>query len=223
MGPTGSITGPQSFALLRGRPVDPRRDHGRPRHARLDADRQLRRHARDPGPHRHAQHRLHVGFRPHRGPDRARRDDRSRCSRAWRQRQDFVNTVFDDSAATSITRARPPSPGPSCPHTTSTRPRSPACGKSADGTWTLQITNTSTGATSTLDTWSLNITPTITVTPVASTETSRSTASPRRWPPRSRSASRSSSSAAPTRSSSARTSRTSSATRWTPPAARAST
>ena len=40
-------------------------------------------------------------------------------------------------------------------------------GLSADGTWTLQITNSRTGNTSTLDTWSLNITPKITVQPVA--------------------------------------------------------
>ena len=42
---------------------------------------------------------------------------------------------------------------------------------SADGTWQLKITNTKTGIASTLDTWSLNITPQITVTPVNPTET----------------------------------------------------
>ena len=41
----------------------------------------------------------------------------------------------------------------------------------ADGTWHLELTNTTTGAPSTLDSWSLNITPQVTVSPVASTET----------------------------------------------------
>ena len=47
----------------------------------------------------------------------------------------------------------------------------------ADGTWHLKLTNTRPGVSRTLDSWSLNITPQVTVTPVASTETSRSTAS----------------------------------------------
>ena len=85
----------------------------------------------------------------------------------------FVNTVFDDSAPTSITAGK-------APFTGSFSPEYPAplsagettltglakAGLIADGTWHLEITNTTTGVASTLDSWSLNITPQVTVTPV---------------------------------------------------------
>ena len=131
MGPTGSITGPAVLRLRRHRPDDPRGDRGRPRHARLDADRaELRRHVQD----RQditvaAQRRVPDGFGPHRGPDRAGRDARSPCSRAW------AAPARTSSTPSSTTRRRPRSPrapprspGPSGPPTASTsRPRSPAC------------------------------------------------------------------------------------------------
>ena len=84
----------------------------------------------------------------------------------------FINTVFDDSAQTSITAGTAPFTGSFKPEYNS----NPATltslqGKGADGTWKLEITNTKTGVTSTLDSWSLNITPTITVAPVASSVT----------------------------------------------------
>ena len=155
-------------SLHRGRPVDPRRDLGRPRHARLDADR----------PNSGGTLKIQdltvslsiafpIGFRPHRGPDRARRDARSRCSRAW------AAAARTSSTPSSTTRRRPPSPrapprspGPSGPPTLGSATLTSLAARSADGTWTLQLTNTQTGATGTLDTWSLNITPAITVTPV---------------------------------------------------------
>ncbi len=86
--------------------------------------------------------------------------------------QNFINTVFDDSAATSITAGTAPFTGSFTPeYTANSATLTSLQGKSADGTWQLKITNTNTGATSTLDSWSLSITPAITVTPVASTET----------------------------------------------------
>ena len=42
-----------------------------------------------------------------------------------------------------------------------------AAGQWVPGVWTLQITNTATGTTGTLENWSLNITPAITVAPVS--------------------------------------------------------
>ena len=80
----------------------------------------------------------------------------------------FINTVFDDTAASSITQGTAPYTGTFVP---AYPPNSPTLSglkslKSADGTWTLLLTNTQTGATSTLDTWSLNINPVITVTPI---------------------------------------------------------
>ena len=69
-------------------------------------------------------------------------------------------------------RARPHSPEPSCPqYKTGSKTLTDLQGLLADGTWTLLLTNTTTGAASTLDSWSLNITPQVTVNPVASTET----------------------------------------------------
>ena len=46
-------------------------------------------------------------------------------------------------------------------------------GQWVPGIWTLQLTNTKTGATGTLDNWSLSITPLITVTPVVASEIER--------------------------------------------------
>ncbi len=86
----------------------------------------------------------------------------------------FINTTFDDSAETSIT-----DPGAAAPFTGSYRPSGQlstldghtvdiknAAGLWVPGVWTLQITNTKTGTTGTLENWSLSLTSAISVTPV---------------------------------------------------------
>ncbi len=83
----------------------------------------------------------------------------------------FINTVFDDSADSSITTGTAPFTGSYRPaqslsaldgHTVDIQnPAAPSLW--VPGVWTLQITNSATGATGMLDNWSLNITPVITV------------------------------------------------------------
>jgi len=76
----------------------------------------------------------------------------------------FTNTIFDDSAATSITAGTAPFTGafkPSGPGTLSN-----FNGKSIEGNWTLQVVNSRNGAVGTLNSWSLSVTPVIGVTPV---------------------------------------------------------
>ncbi|HEX3446680.1 MAG TPA: hypothetical protein VHS97_00395, partial [Isosphaeraceae bacterium] len=85
----------------------------------------------------------------------------------------FINTIFDDSAASSITTGTAPFTGTFQP----TGKLSTLNGLTVDmqnsalqwvpGVWTLQLSNASTGATGMLANWSLNITPVITVTPVS--------------------------------------------------------
>ena len=85
--------------------------------------------------------------------------------------QDFINTVFDDSAQNSITAGTAPFTGTFRPeYGASSTTLTDLAGLIADGIWHLQLTNTTTGSSATLDSWSLNITPQVTVTPVASTE-----------------------------------------------------
>ncbi len=82
--------------------------------------------------------------------------------------QNLVNTTFGDLAENSITQGTAPYTGTFIPaYNGSTNTLSGLAGMSADGTWTLQITNTNTAVTATLDTWSLNVLPLITVVPVA--------------------------------------------------------
>ena len=86
----------------------------------------------------------------------------------------FINTVFDDSAATSITTGTAPFTGSYQPtsslsaligHTVDIQnPADPACGSPVSGR--SRSPTPATGATGMLDNWSLNITPVITVTPV---------------------------------------------------------
>jgi subtilisin-like proprotein convertase family protein len=87
--------------------------------------------------------------------------------------QNFVNTVFDDSATTSIAAGKAPFTGTFHPEDTATGSATLAAlaGSLADGTWKLVITNTRTGVASTLDSWSLNITPQIKVTAINPTTT----------------------------------------------------
>lgn len=76
----------------------------------------------------------------------------------------FTNTIFSDSAGQSIVNG-------SAPFTGTFRPSGAGGlaifnGKSIEGDWKLEVTNTRTGASGALLDWSLNITPVITVTPV---------------------------------------------------------
>lgn len=89
-------------------------------------------------------------------------------------KSNFINTIFDDGADSSIDAGTAPFTGTYQPAT----PLSTLDGHTVDmqnpadlsqwlpGVWTLQLTNSSTTATGMLDNWSLNITPMITVTPV---------------------------------------------------------
>ena len=95
----------------------------------------------------------------------------------------FINTVFDDAAENSITTGTAPFTGtfqptgtaldPGWPHGRHARTPDPALW--VPGVWTLQLTNTETGASGMLDNWSLNITPVITVTPVSPGRTAAAT------------------------------------------------
>ncbi len=88
----------------------------------------------------------------------------------------FVNTTFDDAAETAITSGAAPFTGTFQP----TGKLSSLDGKTVDaqnatistlygpGVWTLQVTNSSTTIKGTLEGWSLNITPMLTVTGLAS-------------------------------------------------------
>jgi subtilisin-like proprotein convertase family protein len=81
--------------------------------------------------------------------------------------KNFVNTVFDDSAANSITQGTAPFTGAFRPAYGLSSPTLTGLqGKAADGTWHLRLTNTQTGATGTLDSWSLRLTPVVSVTAV---------------------------------------------------------
>ncbi len=66
----------------------------------------------------------------------------------------FINTVFDDEAAISITAGTPPFTGSFRPEQVLTA----FDGKNAAGTWTLRITDTASGDTGTLTAWSLTFT-----------------------------------------------------------------
>ena len=85
--------------------------------------------------------------------------------------QNFVNTVFDDSATTSIAAGTAPFTGTFKPEDSGNGTLAALQGLVADGTWQLVVTNTRTGVASTLDSWSLNITPQITVKPLNPTTT----------------------------------------------------
>jgi len=79
----------------------------------------------------------------------------------------FTNTVFSDSAAQSINEGFAPFTGTFRPSDPS-KPNGLAVfnGKSIEGEWKLEITNTRGGAAGVLRDWSLNITPVVSVTPV---------------------------------------------------------
>ena len=85
----------------------------------------------------------------------------------------FVNTIFDDSALTPIASGTAPFTGTFKPTGSLSTGASSLLGHTVDfkntagqwvpGVWTLQLTNSKTGVTGTLGSWSLNITPVITV------------------------------------------------------------
>ena len=81
----------------------------------------------------------------------------------------LTNTVFSDGAA-SLATGTAPYTGTFQPKDSASSTLTALQGLIADGTWQLKITNAA-GAAATLDSWSLNITPMVTVAPVASTET----------------------------------------------------
>jgi subtilisin-like proprotein convertase family protein/fibronectin type 3 domain-containing protein len=67
--------------------------------------------------------------------------------------ENFTNTVFDDAAATAITAG-------TAPFTGSFRPEGSLAtlnGKTAAGTWTLEVTDDASGDTGTLNSWSLQL------------------------------------------------------------------
>ena len=79
------------------------------------------------------------------------------------------NTTFDDAAETPITQAK-------APYTGSYQPigmLASLIGLDASGTWTLQISNNSRSTSGILVTWSLNITPQLTVTPLNEDQTTK--------------------------------------------------
>jgi subtilisin-like proprotein convertase family protein len=85
----------------------------------------------------------------------------------------FINTTFDDSAETPIASGTAPFTGSYQPtgmlsslngHTVDIKN---SAGLWVPGVWTLQITNTSTGTTGTLENWSMSITPVISVAAVS--------------------------------------------------------
>jgi large repetitive protein len=83
----------------------------------------------------------------------------------------FIDTVFDDSATTPITSGSSPFTGTYQPTGSLASLDGETVDKNTDGlwvpgVWTLQISSSSASATGTLDNWSLNITPQISVTPV---------------------------------------------------------
>jgi subtilisin-like proprotein convertase family protein len=80
----------------------------------------------------------------------------------------LVNMVLDDTSLNPLGAASAPYTGTFLPAYPAGAPKlSSLAGKTADGTWTLQLTNAATGVAATLDSWSLNITPVFTVTPVS--------------------------------------------------------
>ena len=86
--------------------------------------------------------------------------------------KNFINTVFDDSASSSIATGTAPFTGTFKPeYSLNSATLTSLQGLLADGTWQLKITNSNSTLASTLDSWSLTITPQLSVTPVAATET----------------------------------------------------
>jgi subtilisin-like proprotein convertase family protein len=74
----------------------------------------------------------------------------------------FTGTVFDEAAEASILAGTAPFTGSFQP--SNAAGFSPLSGAAAEGNWTLVLTNTGTGASGTLNDWSLSITPAVTVT-----------------------------------------------------------
>ncbi|WP_220369774.1 Ig-like domain-containing protein [Paludisphaera rhizosphaerae] len=79
----------------------------------------------------------------------------------------FTNTTFSDSAAQSITSVT----SAQAPFTGSYRPAGGSLATtfgnmSIDGAWTLRVVNSKTGSVGVLNSWSMSVTPNITVTPV---------------------------------------------------------
>ena len=79
--------------------------------------------------------------------------------------KNFVNTVFDDSAATSITSASAPYTGSFKP----VQPLSALTGVQQQGTWQLKVTDVSPGDTGTLNAWGESVAPAVcTTAPIGS-------------------------------------------------------
>ena len=177
--PGGVDHGPARPDHLRGilrlqldRSADPRRDLLGLRLSPLGPDHQHRRHACHPGYHRLAQHRVHVRFHPLRNPGGAERDDHQALLRRGRSlrpelRQHGLRRLGDDlhrrrhgtvhgdlQARGQRQRHARRTPGPGRRRHLATRGHQHP-----------------TGVASTLDSWSLNITPQITVKPLNPTTT----------------------------------------------------
>ena len=175
MGPNGSITGPQTFGPTAIDQSIPAATSAGP--GTLDSTLTInsggtlhdRRH------HRHAQHRVQFGFRPHRGPGGARTGRRSRCSRAW-----AAPPARTSSTPSSTTRRRSSITAGTAPFTGTFKPEYSL--NSATLTSLQGLTrrrhlapqdhqHQDRASPARSISWSLNITPQLTVTPVAATET----------------------------------------------------
>ena len=140
----------------------------------LDVDRpELQRHVQDRQDHGRAQRRVLAGFGPHRGPDRAGRDASHLVLGRGRQRLELhqhrlrrLGGEFDHHGHGPLHGTYQPTGQLSTLDGHTVDIQNSGSGQWVPGVWTLQLTNSATGATGMLDNWSLNITPVITVTPV---------------------------------------------------------
>ena len=116
MGPTGSLMGPAVFPIDQQHGPDHPRRHkrDRPRRGHIDSDHsELQRHVHDRRSQCRPHRRFLAGFGPYRDPDLAERNHSSHfvLGRRRQQRSGFMNTVFDDSADSSITTGTAPFTG----------------------------------------------------------------------------------------------------------------
>ena len=97
-------------------------------------------------------------------PDRSRRHDTvTLFQNVGGTGQNFTNTILDDAALYSITQGTAPFTGPFKPMGSLAASNT----KNVSGQWTLHLVNSGTGGPATLLSWSISVTPVITITPVS--------------------------------------------------------